>query len=492
MTLQPIPLCMSRAGLLSESQPAARRNVFMAPDHVEDMLAHASARFALQMQKQDRVSISANAMRDMLEELMTGEVSVIDDTPVMRMPDGYMTREYGEWVAIVPALDGWVDCMQRIAPELSSEAIANLGRLIGAGEEITPELVMVARMQLEDQITAMKRLPICAINHAIDSTKSDWRAEQKQKKETETMNARDNAPTLPAIDGAINAAHGLLLKSGDALSADDVAKALGIKKAEASKQLRELNGLGLLESEPRKGGTMYFRLAVAAPKPEVCDLVQTEGESQTESGAPIDWQAPEMQYLAPEDYVMPPADPELLASANRMLSDRLEGVAHALRGCGLPALTDVTGHEDLQMAAAALSGAYQMALAELAAAQHEDSELLEQARVVVDLRAQIANLAADVMTTRTALTHAINEADRLRAELATERQAREALQEQAGTVEAVGYFVTSASHGPRYFSKRENAIRDAMKNAKLGWRTRVIPAGKPIGVARKGAEWRAA
>ena len=40
------------------------------------------------------------------------------------------------------------------------------------------------------------------------------------------MNAHDNAPTLPAIDGAINAANG--------------------------------------------------RLAVVAPKPEVCDLVQTE------------------------------------------------------------------------------------------------------------------------------------------------------------------------------------------------------------------------
>lgn len=70
----------------------------------------------------------------------------------------------------------------------------------------------------------------------------------------------------------------------------------------------------LLESEPRKGGTMFFRLAVVAPA-KVCDLVQTEGESQTESGTTIDWQAPEMQYLAPEDYVMPPADLELLASA---------------------------------------------------------------------------------------------------------------------------------------------------------------------------------
>jgi len=587
MTLQPIPLCMSRAGLLSESQPAARRNVFMAPDHVEDMLAHASARFALQIQKQDRVSISANAMRDMLEELMTGEVNVIDNIPVMRMPDGYMTREYGEWVAIVPALDGWVDCMQRIAPELSSESIVNLGRLIGAGEEITPELVMVARMQLEDQITAMKRLPICAINAAVESTKSDWRAEQKQKKETETMNARDNAPAMPAIDGAINAAHGLLLKSEDALSADDVAKALAIKKTEASKQLRELHGLGLLESEPRKGGTMYFRLAVVAPA-KVCDLVQTEGESQTESGTPIDWQAPEMQYLAPEDYVMPPADPVLLASANRMLSDRLERVAHVLRGCGLPALANISGAEDLQMATAALSGAYQMVLADNGALDAERLDINQEVSsllgIIADIRAaigdpegkimmgelarhikgdyafsascdaehyslrmdvaavseklfehygpcklsfalrtmdmlieaqhayisvqdrRIASLSAiansadnrinslvnDVTSTRRSLGDALNEADRLRAELATERQAREALQEQAGTVEAVGYFVTSASHGPRYFSKRENAIRDAMKNARLGWCTRVIPAGKPIGTARRGAEWRGA
>ena len=82
------------------------------------------------------------------------------------------------------------------------------------------------------------------------------------------------------------------------------------------------------------------------------------------ASAPIDWKAPEMQYLAPEDYEMPPADPVLLASANRMLSDRLERVAHVLRGCGLPALADISGAEDLQMATAALSGAYQMALAE--------------------------------------------------------------------------------------------------------------------------------
>jgi len=330
----------------------------------------------------------------------------------------------------------------------------------------------------------------------LKELRADQRDEAKQlKEETETMNARDNAPALPAIDGAINAAHGLLLKSGDALSADDVAKALAIKKTEASKQLRELHGLGLLESEPRKGGTMYFRLAVVAPA-KVCDLVQTEGESQTESGTTIDWQAPEMQYLAPEDYVMPPADPVLLASANRMLSDRLERVAHVLRGCGLPALADVTGHEDLQMAAAALSGAYQMALAELAAAKHGDNELLEQARVVVDLRAQISSLTADVMRTRGSLNSAINEADRLRAELAVERQACKTLQEQASAapvLAATGFIVRSAKRKPRTFSSIEKAREAAMAAIRAGaQRAEVCPMLPPIGVARKGAEWRAA
>jgi len=178
----------------------------------------------------------------------------------------------------------------------------------------------------------------------LKELRADQRDEAKQlKEETETMNARDNAPAMPAIDGAINAAHGLLLKSEDALSADDVAKALAIKKAEASKQLRELHGLGLLENEPRKGGTMYFRLAVAAPVSDINEMGDVSLTNEDKTDTPIDWTAPEMQHLAPEDYELPPADPALLASANRMLSDRLERVAHVLRGCGLPALAESFG-----------------------------------------------------------------------------------------------------------------------------------------------------
>lgn len=59
---------------------------------------------------------------------------------------------------------------------------------------------------------------------------------------------------------------------------------------------------------------------------------------------------------------MPPADAALLALANRELSDRLARVAHVLRGSGLDALKNLDDGADLQSAAAAVTGAYQMAM----------------------------------------------------------------------------------------------------------------------------------
>lgn len=70
-----------------------------------------------------------------------------------------------------------------------------------------------------------------------------------------------------------------------------------------------------------------------------------------------------------DDATPPHADPALLAAANRMLADRLDGVAHALRGAGLQGIAHVTGREDLQLHVAALTGAYQMALADYNNAQ---------------------------------------------------------------------------------------------------------------------------
>lgn len=81
--------------------------------------------------------------------------------------------------------------------------------------------------------------------------------------------------------------------------------------------------------------------------------------AEVSAAAPV--AADEMQ----DDDEMPPADASLLALANRELSERLARVAHVLRGSGLEALKNLDDGADLQSAAAAVTGAYQMALGEL-------------------------------------------------------------------------------------------------------------------------------
>lgn len=76
---------------------------------------------------------------------------------------------------------------------------------------------------------------------------------------------------------------------------------------------------------------------------------------------------------------MPPADASLLALANRELSDRLARVAHVLRGSGLDAPKNLDDGADLQSAAAAVTGAYQMALGDLHAFTAKIADLQHKA-----------------------------------------------------------------------------------------------------------------
>ena len=329
------------------------------------------------------------------------------------------------------------------------------------------------------------------------------------------MNAPETIPT------PINSAHEVLLKSDIALCVEDVARAIvGKKPTKAdikpvAKLLKELADLGLIEMEPRAGGVPFYRLIVASESlptktypPETLRAMIADLEAE-KAGEPGFATSPELQYLAPEDYEMPPADPELLAMANKMLGDRLDGVAHVLRGCGLPAVADASGAEDLQPKVAALAGAYQMALADLR--QHEawleakDSELLVQAKVVIDLcdrldaltqqwEADTGRITADLQAALKSRSQAINEAGRLRGELAGERQAREALQEQDGvdvTDAAVGYLIRVPKRAPILRRKPESARSAALGAVRAGAARAEVLAVVPVGVARRGAEWQA-
>ena len=273
------------------------------------------------------------------------------------------------------------------------------------------------------------------------------------------MNAPENTPAAYPI----NLAHEVLLKSDDAMCVDEVARAIiGKKPTKANikpvaKLLKELADLGLIEMEPRAGGVPFYRLIVASESlptktypPETLRAMIADLEAEKDG---------EPSFLAPEDYEMPPADPALLASANRMLCDRLEA---------------------------------------------KDAELLAQAKVVVDLRdrldaltqqweADTGRITADLRAALKSRSQAINESDRLRAELAAERQAREALQEQDGVDvkdAAVGYLVRVTKRKPRYVTKPERARDAALAAVRAGADRAEVLAVVPVGVARRGAEWR--
>lgn len=261
----------------------------------------------------------------------------------------------------------------------------------------------------------------------------------------------------------INLAHEVLMGAKDAMCVEEVTREIvGKKPTKAelkpvAKLLKELADLGLIEMEPRAGGVPFYRLIVASESlptktypPETLRAMIEEHEAE---------KAGELSFLAPEDYEMPPADPALLASANRMLCDRLEA---------------------------------------------KDAELLAQAKVVIDLRnrldaltqqweADTGRITADLRAALESRSQVINEADRLRAELATERQAREALQEQDGVDvkdAAVGYLVRVTKRKPRYVTRPERARDAALAAVRAGAGRAEVLAVVPVGVARRGAEWR--
>ena len=500
-----------------------------------------------------------------------------------------------------------------------------------------------------------------------------------------------NAPeTIRAAD-PINPAHKVLLKSDDALCAEEIACAiLGVDKPSkidiksVTKQLKQLADLGMIEMEPRAGGVPFYRLIAAPPSvvthnphtgtprnpldiesdpagllivkdgeplkahqaedriltPEAeaeredfearygmlgncschisppCGSCVHPGNPRNQEEDETAWMAAgdseggeadsPVTFLAPEDYEMPPADPALLASANRMLCDRLESIAEALRASTIPELEGVTGAEDLaphvktlcdalaaaeitsvargqtinqlrleigdlrdqvekniqdhakESAAAcaalddivfepfstSLSGHIKEAVNEFKKVTAERADLRERldgvtqqsiadtvalteknARLSADLEdmarerdlmkaenlalktlegsmpgfgaehqeQRISSLTTDVINTRNALTNTINEADRLRSELATARVLIKAMQEHGNVKDvAVGYLVRVPKRAPVLRRKPESARAAALSAVRAGAARAEVLAVVPVGAARRGAEWKGA
>lgn len=177
------------------------------------------------------------------------------------------------------------------------------------------------------------------------------------------------------------------------------------------------------------------------------------------------------------DDAIPPADASLLALANRELADRIARVAHVLRGSGLEGLKDLDDGSDLQTAASALVGAYQMALAELHACtgkiadlQHmvsmQDAELFKWAGVD-DMLNQIESMQREAMRSASLLSGV----DRYT---------------------AAGYLVRASKRKPRTLLDKDKARDAALSSIRAGAQRAEVFALVPIGHARRGAEWRPA
>ena len=232
-----------------------------------------------------------------------------------------------------------------------------------------------------------------------------------------------NAPQQQQTEAMITtvSVESILENSRSGLTIAELAGDIGVSDKDVKAALKALNDLGKIDVTPAKNPNNNRYSLIAAPK--------ISGGTDSEGGE-LDIRAD-----GAVDAEMPPADPVLLASANRMLSERLEGVAHALRGSGLEGLKDLDDGADLQMAVAALTGAYQMALTRIADLQQD----------MVD----VADLDS-------------------------------------------GYIVTASKRKPRRTMSAEKAIAAARSAIKAGAQRADVYALVPIGRAVRGAEWRPA
>ena len=245
-----------------------------------------------------------------------------------------------------------------------------------------------------------------------------------------------------------------------------------------AKQLKQLADLGMIEMEPRAGGVPFYRL-IAAPaanaQRDEFTLLGLIADIRAAAGDPAGrlMQDELVQHIAGIVKERDDLCERLDAQIKQWQADTgaLAKKAHRLAAD----LKDMTRDRDLlkaeNLALKTLDGSMPGF-----GAEHQEQ--------------RINSLTTDVINTRNALTNAINEADRLRAELATERQAREALQDQSGVIQVAGYIVRAAKRKPRTILDQDKARDAALSAIRAGAQRAEVFAIVPIGAARRGAEWR--
>lgn len=141
------------------------------------------ARGIVRAERERRAAEIARPMRELFSVLESGEVYVIGDRAVMRMPelDPSARQSPSDWVEIAPALEGWIDCWQRIAPDLPHQHMKYLADRLREDKALTPRLVAKAREEFEGTISMIPTLSNGQITDAVLRTQISWEFEKRKE-----------------------------------------------------------------------------------------------------------------------------------------------------------------------------------------------------------------------------------------------------------------------------------------------------------------------
>ena len=155
------------------------------PTHHMDPETVASITRAMRkIEMHDRAQIIAAPMRALMDLLATGEAYEIDGRVVMAMPDiDRPLAERAEWVEVPPAIEGWRDCWQRLAPDISTYYLGVLAARLRDDKPITPRLVEQARAEFDATVSRIPEIEDGKISSAIRTTEIAWEMEKLQKQE---------------------------------------------------------------------------------------------------------------------------------------------------------------------------------------------------------------------------------------------------------------------------------------------------------------------
>lgn len=132
-------------------------------------------------ERERRANVIARPMRALMDLLATGEAYEADGRVVMRMPDiDERFAERAEWVEVPPAIEGWRDCWQRLAPDISTYYLGVLAARLRDDKPITPRLVEQARAEFDRTVARIPEIEDGRISSAIVTTQIAWEVERMQ------------------------------------------------------------------------------------------------------------------------------------------------------------------------------------------------------------------------------------------------------------------------------------------------------------------------